>query len=51
MNTSQKKQPHNNKKLNDENSLKNAMYTSILFVGGGIALFWLVLFIFYTIRG
>ncbi|WP_158233938.1 hypothetical protein [Sporosarcina sp. P34] len=34
----------------DEGSFRNAMYASILFVGGGIAFFWLILFIIFSVR-
>lgn len=34
----------------DETSFKNAMYASILFVGGGIAFFWIILFIIFSVR-
>lgn len=50
METLQSKQPEENEEINEEHSLKSAMYTSLLFVGGGIVLFWLLLFIIYTVR-
>ncbi|WP_158233504.1 hypothetical protein [Sporosarcina sp. P29] len=40
----------NKEEVVDESSFRNAMYASILFVGGGIALFWVILFIFFTVR-
>lgn len=37
-------------KAEGERSLKYSMYISIFFVGGGLALFWLILFVAYSIR-
>lgn len=43
-----------NRQQNENNeevdSFKNAMYTSIIFVGGGIVIFWFMLFIAYSLR-
>jgi hypothetical protein len=36
--------------LEEKHSLKNAMFVSFLFVGGGIVSFWLLLFTFYSSR-
>ena len=33
-----------------EDSLKGTFFSSIVFVGGGIVFFWLLLFLFYTMR-
>lgn len=35
-------------KQDDERSLKNAMFNSIIFIGGGLVFFWLLLFLTYT---
>ncbi|WP_156890563.1 MULTISPECIES: hypothetical protein [Sporosarcina] len=40
----------NKEEVVDEGSFRNAMYASILFVGGGIVIFWLILFIFFSVR-
>jgi hypothetical protein len=39
-----------NEKIEEVDSFKGAMYTSIIFVGGGIVIFWLMLFIAYSLR-
>lgn len=34
-------------KVDEERSLKSTMYNSIIFVGGGLVFFWLILFLTY----
>jgi len=48
MDSSENKPLDDQEKIDDERSLKNAMYNSILFVGGGLVFFWLLLFLTYT---
>lgn len=47
MNTSQNKM---SEKSEANRSFKNAMYTSIIFVGGGLGFFWVLLLIIFSIR-
>jgi len=47
MTTEVKKQEEQNE---DVNSLKGTLFSTIIFVGGGIILFMLVLFYFYMTR-
>lgn len=42
--------PENKKYNEEENSLKGALFSSIVFVGGGIVLFMVLLFIMYMFR-
>lgn len=51
MKTSEDKNTEENEEFDDDRSLKNAMLTSILFVGGGLVFFWILLFVIFTIRG
>lgn len=39
-----------NESLEDVNSLKGTLFSTIVFVGGGILLFIIVLFVFYMAR-
>lgn len=39
-----------NQEIEDVNSLKGTLFSSIVFVGGGILLFIIVLFVFYMMR-
>ena len=36
--------------MEDENSLRGTLFSSIIFVGGGIVFFIILLFVFYMIR-
>ncbi|WP_191126272.1 hypothetical protein [Cerasibacillus terrae] len=40
----------NTKDIQEENSLKGALFSTIVFVGGGILFFIVLLFYFYMIR-
>ncbi len=45
-----KRKEVNNEEVVDEVSFRNAMYASILFVGGGISFFWVLLYIIFSVR-
>lgn len=49
MKSSQSKEV-NREEAVDEVSFRNAMYASIVFVGGGIAFFWVLLYIIFSVR-
>lgn len=42
--------PEKNRDQNEANSLKGALFSSVVFVGGGIVLFMALLFVMYMIR-
>lgn len=48
MEPSKDSQPEKSKEIYEEVSLKNALYNSLIFVGGGLVFFWLLLFLTYT---
>ncbi|MHA6250814.1 cytochrome c oxidase subunit 2A [Oceanobacillus sp. CAU 1775] len=48
MKESENRQEHENPE--EELSFKSALYSSVLFVGGGIVLFWFLLFIAFSLR-
>jgi len=43
-----KEEPEVSEEVYEEISLKSALYNSVIFVGGGLVFFWLLLFITYT---
>lgn len=50
MSSSESKQYKEPDKPNPNKSFKNALYMSLIFVGGGIVFFYLYLFIAYSVR-
>ncbi|GAB3060349.1 hypothetical protein [Virgibacillus ainsalahensis] len=50
METTKNLTPKEHEEKRDEHSLKGALFSSIVFVGGGIAFFIVLLFVIYMIR-